>query len=207
MPVADGMPEGWEIQPLSGVLTYVRGRSYASDDLADAGGTIMVNLKSLKAYGGYNWNTEKHFMGRVKQEQLLEPGDIVMGVTDMTQERRLIGYVAMVPGVSDRMTFSMDLIKLVPLTVEKSYLYALMLYGGYSERISRAANGVNVLHLKPETMMDMSVLVPSNRVMRMYDAFFKQCQEKAEALQKQCSIASEARDRLLSKLMSRGAEM
>ena len=96
----------------------------------------------------------------------------------------------------------MDLIKLLPLTVDKSYLYSVMQYGGYSKIISQLANGVNVLHLKPEVMMNMNVLVPSNRVMKMYDALFKQYQEKVELLQKQCNIAFEARDRLLPKLMN-----
>ncbi len=200
--VVDGVPEGWTSQPLSEVFTYVRGKSYTSKELVDVGGTLMVNLKNIRAYGGYNRNAEKRFTGKYKEEQKLEPGDIVMGVTDMTQERRLVGHVAIVPDMGEDMTFSMDLIKLVPLTVKKSFLYATMLFGGYSKKISPLANGVNVLHLKPEAMMGMSMLIPSNEVMDQYDALFEPYRQKIESLQNQCNVAAEARDRLLPKLMS-----
>ena len=50
----------------------------------------MVNLKNIRAFGGYNRGAEKRFIGKFKETQKLFPGDIVMGVTDMTQERRLV---------------------------------------------------------------------------------------------------------------------
>ena len=200
--VVDGVPEGWTLQPLSKVFTYVRGKSYTSKEIGDVGGTAMINLKSIRAFGGYNRNAEKRFVGKYKEEQSLEPGDIVMGVTDMTQERRLVGHVAMVPNIGETMTFSMDLIKLVPLTVKKSFLYATMFFGGYSKKIAPLANGVNVLHLKPEAMMDMRMLIPSDKVMELYDAVFEPYRKKIESLQNQCIVATEARDRLLPKLMS-----
>ena len=77
-----------------------------------------------------------------------------------------------------------------------------MFYGGYSKRISPLANGVNVLHLKPETMMNMEMLVPTEEIMEQYDILFDIYQKKIETLQKQCDIATEARERLLPKLMS-----
>lgn len=200
--VVDGVPEGWALQPLSEIFTYVRGKSYTSKELSDVSGTLMVNLKNIRAYGGYNRNAEKRFIGKYKDEQKLEPGDIIMGVTDMTQERRLVGHVAIVPDMGENMTFSMDLIKLVPLTVKKSFLYSTMFFGGYSKKISPLANGVNVLHLKPEAMMSMIMLIPSDDVMERYDAIFEPYRQKIESLQNQCNVAAEARDRLLTKLMS-----
>ena len=125
-----------------------------------------------------------------------------MGVTDMTQERRLVGHVAIVPDNGETMTFSMDLIKLIPLSVKKSFLYATMYFGGYSKKISPLANGVNVLHLKPESMMGMEMLIPTEEVMEKYDEIFGVYQNKIEVLQRQCDFAVEARNRLLPKLMS-----
>ena len=96
----------------------------------------------------------------------------------------------------------MDLIKLIPIAVKKSYLYASMQFGGYSNKISPLANGTNVLHLKPEAMMNMMMLVPTQIDMEQYDAVFEPYRQKIELLQNQCDIAIEARDRLLPKLMS-----
>lgn len=200
--IVDGVPEGWKLKPLFKVFEYVRGKSYTSNDLVETGGVLMANLKNIKAFGGYNRNAEKHFAGKYKDTQKLQAGDIIMGVTDMTQERRLVGYVAIVPNTRLDMTFSMDLIKIIPLSVTKSFLYSTMIYGGYSKKISLLANGVNVLHLKPEAMKNIEILVPPNDVMEQYEKIFEPYHQKIEILQEHCDVAEEARNRLLPKLMS-----
>ena len=201
-PIVDGVPEGWKIRPLSDVFTFIRGKSYTSKELSNNQGILMVNLKNIRAFGGYNRNAEKRFTGKYKEEQQLTPGDIIMGVTDMTQERRLVGHTAMVPDLKEKTTFSMDLIKLIPISISKNYLYGTMLYGGFSYKISPLANGVNVLHLKPEAMMNLPMLVPSSSVMEAFDNIFNPIYSRIESLQEQIDDASEARDRLLPKLMS-----
>lgn len=201
-PIIDGVPEGWGKKKLVNVFDYVRGKSYSSKEIVDNGKTLLINLKNIRAFGGYNRNAEKYYIGKYSDSQKLQAGDIVMGVTDMTQERRLVGHVAVVPDLGKDMIFSMDLIKLIPLTVEKSFLYSVMFYGGYSKQIAVLANGTNVLHLKPESMMSMEMLVPSNEIMSKYDDKFKNFYKKIELLENQNTILAEARDRLLPKLMS-----
>lgn len=201
-PVVDGVPQGWKKSAFSDIFTFVRGKSYTSRELSESDGVLMVNLKNIRSYGGYKRNAEKRFTGSYKEEQLLVGGDVVMGVTDMTQERRLVGHVALIPLFNEKVTFSMDLIKLIPLSISKNYLYCTLQYGGYSEQIAPLANGVNVLHLKPEAMMKMEMLVPDENTMRTFDVQFEAVRLKIESLEKQCDLAAQARDRLLPKLMS-----
>lgn len=201
-PIVDGVPQGWRKSVFSDVFTFVRGRSYTSKELSEDDGVLMVNLKNIRAYGGYKRNSEKRFTGAYKEEQFLVGGDVVMGVTDMTQERRLVGYVALIPSFNEKVTFSMDLIKLIPLSVSKNFLYCALQYGGHSKQIAPLANGVNVLHLKPEAMMKMEMLVPDKVTMRTFDVQFEAIRLKIESLEKQCDLAAQARDRLLPKLMS-----
>lgn len=201
-PIVDGVPEGWSVRPLSDVFSFVRGKSYTSKELSETQGTLMVNLKNIRAFGGYNRNAEKRYIGKYKDNQSLEPGDIVMGVTDMTQERRLVGHVAIVPDLKEPMTFSMDLVKLETKCVPKSFLFSTMLFGGFSKKIAPLANGVNVLHLKPEAMMGLLMLIPSATILEKYDQSFFPIQTRIDKLQEQIGVSVEARDRLLPKLMS-----
>lgn len=201
-PIENGVPKRWTYQSLSDVLDYVRGKSYSSSELSDNSGTLMVNLKNIRAFGGYKRNEEKRFTGEYKESQTLAPGDVVMGVTDMTQERRLVGHVALIPDMKEPMTFSMDIIKLLPKTATRNFLYSACFYGGFSKQISPLANGVNVLHLKPEAMMSLQMLIPSQKLLEQYDTVFEPLRCRIEALQNQCIIAEEARDRLLPQLMS-----
>ena len=201
-PITDGIPEGWQYSPLSEVFDFVRGKSYTSKELSDTVGVLMANLKNIRAFGGYKRNAEKRFTGQFKENQTLAAGDVVMGVTDMTQERRLVGHVALVPDMGEAMTFSMDLIKIIPKLTDKLFVYSALYYGGLSKQISPLANGVNVLHLKPEAMMGIEMLIPHDAIVRAYHEQIAPIIVRIEALQKQCDIAAEARDRLLPKLMN-----
>lgn len=205
--ITDGVPEGWFFTEFSDVFEYIRGKSYTSSELSDDEGTLMVNLKNIQSFGGYKRNAEKHFMGTYKREQTLDSGDVVMGITDMTQERRLVCHVALIPTLHCESTFSMDLIKLIPKITTRNYLYCAFRFGGYSSKISPLANGVNVLHLKPELMMNLKMLIPEKTIMNAFDSKFEGIRLKIDALQKQIELSTEARDRLLPKLMSREIEV
>ena len=202
--MVDGLPEGWKRKLLNEVFSYVRGKSYTTSELSDEG-CIMVNLKNIQAFGGYKRGAEKRFVGSYKKEQTLKKGDLVMGVTDMTQERRLVGHVALIPDFNEPVTFSMDLIKLVPFNVPTSFLYCSMRYGEISKQISPLANGVNVLHLKPEAMMGIVMLVPCKELVEKFCVLVDETINKILNNQSQIRLLAEARDRLLPRLM--GGEM
>ena len=205
--IMDGVPEGWEKRKLLSSFDYVRGKSYSSKDIAEEGPVLMVNLKNIRSFGGYNRNAEKYYVGEFKESQLLSAGDIVMGVTDMTQERRLVGHLAIIPQLHKPAIFSMDLIKLEPKSIPKYFLYSALQYGGISRQIAPLANGVNVLHLKPEAMNNLEMLVPNTSLMKQYQQIFGDLYEKIETLSEQCDLATQARDRLLPKLMSGEVEV
>ena len=200
--IIDGVPEGWKKIPLGNVLQVVRGRSYSSKELSDKEGVLMVNLSNIRPYGGYNRDQEKHYTGKVNDNQYVETHDLLMGVTDMTQERRTVGRVAIVPNLHAKAMISMDLIKLVPVVGSPLFYYALLNYGGYSEVISRFANGTNVLHLRPDVLDIVDAVIPDVCLQNSFVEFFKNIQNRLDVLQDEMIIAAEARDRLLPKLMS-----
>lgn len=199
--IVDGVPEMWEKKTLGELFSYVRGKSYSSNEISDEG-CIMVNLKNIQAFGGYKRDAEKRFIGDYKPEQTLQKGDMVMGVTDMTQERRLVGHVALIPDFDEPATFSMDLIKIIPYSVPIIYLYCAMRYGGISKQISPLANGVNVLHLKPDAMMGTMMVIPRKGLIEKFCPVVEEMTNKILKNQSQIRLLTEARDRLLPKLMN-----
>ena len=204
--IVDGVPEGWEKKKLSELFSFVRGKSYTSKELSDEG-TIMVNLKNIQSFGGYKSDVEKHFIGTFKEEQTLMKGDLIMGVTDMTQERRLVGSVALIPDFKETATFSMDIIKLISFKLPNIYLYCAMRYGDVSRQIAPLANGVNVLHLKPEAISNIEMVVASDSIIEKFVSYTSKTIERILSLQSQLRLLTEARDRLLPKLMSGAIEV
>ncbi len=200
-PIINNLPQSWQKKKLGELFTFIRGKSYTSKELSDEG-TLMVNLKNIQTFGGYKRDAEKRFTGDYKIEQSLYKGDLIMGVTDMTQERRLVGHVALVPDFNEPATFSMDLIKILPFELPNVFLYCAMRFGGISTIISPLANGVNVLHLKPDAMMNIEMTIPSNDLIMRFTTYATSCIEEINKLENQIRNLSEARDRLLPKLMS-----
>lgn len=201
-PIHNGLPEGWRRESLLAQIDYVRGRSYGSEDLCNAGLSRLINLNNIAAFGGWNTGAEKSYSGSYKEDQTVMAGDIVMAVTDMTKERRLVGHVARVPKQATGGVISMDLIKLVPKCLEPSYLYSYLRYSGIAEMIAMLANGTNVIHLKPDALTRAIILVPNQRSQVVFSEYVQPLFDAIEVAEQQIAAAREARDRLLPKLMS-----
>ena len=204
--IINNLPQSWQKKKLAEIFTFIRGKSYTSKELS-VEGILMVNLKNIQSFGGYKRDAEKRFSGDYKIEQSLDKGDLIMGVTDMTQERRLVGHVALVPDFNEPATFYMDLIKILPFELPNVFLYCAMRFGGISTIISPLANGVNVLHLKPDAMMNIEMTIPSNDLIMRFTTYTISCIEEINKLENQIRNLSEARDRLLPKLMSAEIEV
>lgn len=205
--ITNGIPRGWKKERASNLLTVSRGKSYSSAELSAEEGILLINLSNIQAFGGYNRQQEKRFSGKYKEEQLVCPNDLIMGVTDMTQERRTVGRVALIPKLHEKAIISMDLIKLEPHNGSTLFYYAMFRYGDYGELISRFANGTNVLHLRPEALSRIEVLMPTIEIQDLYTREFSLIQEQINVLQDQIISATEARDRLLPKLLSGEIEL
>lgn len=192
----------WPTKSLLSVTDIVRGRSYTSANLVDNGSLHLVNLNNIRAYGGWTDGADKPYNGDFKPDQIIHSGDILMAVTDMTKERRLVGHVAITPSSVDGALISMDLIKLVPKKISNLYLYATLRFSGLSHYAAMLANGTNVLHLKPEALVSVDIPIPSDELQNKFAGIAEAILTKVETLRSQINMAQEARNRLLPKLMS-----
>lgn len=198
------IPENWHNFKIENIVSFNRGKSYRSSEINVEDGVPFINLKNIRAYGGFNKGGTKLFDGIYKESHKVRPGDIVMAVTDMTQERRLVGQVARVPNMkSDYAIISMDLIKLIPFQAQNSvYVYSLLRYSNLSRKIAGFANGANVLRLDPELVLQQDFIMPDDDTIKRFTSLVESlynsvdiCEEKNETLRK-------TRDHLLPRLIS-----
>ena len=187
--------------PLGDVIEISRGLSYTSSEIDTDAGVQLINLKNIQPYGGFRYDGSKRFDGKYKPDQIVVRGDLVMGVTDMTQDRRAVGSVALMPPLKETSVISADLIKVEP-KIDKLFLYAMFRYGGLSRYISQFANGANVLHLRPQSIMGIKVQVPSEEAMERLSARLRPMIALMDNLNEQNALLSRQRDLLLPRLMS-----
>lgn len=197
----DGLPKGWEYKQLEEFIKFDRGCSYTSEEIDVTEGVKLINLKNIKSYGGYNYDGLKLFAGNYKPQHIVKKGDLVMGVTDMTQDRRTVGAVTLIPEYSETAIISTDLAR-VKSKLPNIFLYTMFRFGGYSKFISEFANGSNVLHLKPSAIRKQLLLIPSLKIIQQFDDILSPIVDEMEILTSKNSQLQQMRDRLLPQLMS-----
>lgn len=199
-----GVPADWFHEPASKLFNYVRGKSYASEDLSDDPAQLpFITLKSFNRGGGYRAEGLKRFSGRCKTDQIVHKDDIVMAVTDMTQGREVVGRVARVPDFGERgAVISMDVIKLVPKALSPSFLYSYLRLSGFGDFIKEFANGTNVLHLKPDLVTAQRLLMPPEPLRGSFAELVEPIFEQIDLLSEAIGPLQTSRDLLLPRLIS-----
>lgn len=197
----DGIPERWKYRPFGEIVTCERGISYSSEEIDCEDGVNLINLKNINAYGGFRLDGTKKYNGKYKNNQVVQCGDLVMGVTDMTQDRRTVGAVALIPPFDNTCVISADLIKVVS-HIDNIFIYCLCKYGNYSKFFSQFANGSNVLHLKPSSLKNQKVLIPTEELINKFVKIVKPINDTINNLNRQNDTLTQQRDLLLPRLMS-----
>lgn len=196
----EDIPLSWSYVQLGDIASFDRGISYSSDEINCDDGVNLINLKNIQSYGGFRRDGTKRYNGKYKDSQIVETRDLILGVTDMTQDRRTVGSVALIPPISGKSVISADLVK-VNLKVPNVFFYCMCRYGFYSKYFSQFANGANVLHLKPNVLLNKKILLPT---VELIEAFVKNVQpmiDIVDNLNRQNDLLTKQRDMLLPRLM------
>jgi len=198
------IPERWEITRVSEVAEVYRGRSYRSTDLAEENSLPFLNLKCVERDGGFRHDGLKRYAGRYKDTQKARPGDIIIAVTDMTQERRIVARAARVPDIGEEpFVFSMDLVKVVPREdVPSDYLYGMLRFSRFPDELKQYASGVNVLHLRPASIEEFEFALPPEELRERYAALVSVAYKQCDVVQKKNDLLRQTRDLLLPRFIS-----
>jgi type I restriction enzyme S subunit len=197
------VPGNWSIGTVDDHVDVLRGRSYRSVDLAEDGGVPFFNLKCIARDGGFRPEGIKRYIGDFKEGQKASAGDIIVAVTDMTQERRIVARAARVPDVGEECgVFSMDLVKIVPKDLPSEYVLGMLRYSEFPDRVKAHANGANVLHLQPDRIRQYRSVFPVPTVARQYADQVGPMQHLADRLEAASDRLRATRDLLLPRLVS-----
>jgi type I restriction enzyme S subunit len=197
------VPENWSIDKVADHVEVIRGRSYRSVDMADAGGVPFFNLKCVARDGGFRPEGIKRYVGEFKEAQKASTDDIIVAVTDMTQERRIVARAARVPDVGEEFgVFSMDLVKVVPKDLPGDYVLGLLRYSEFPDRVKAHANGANVLHLHPDRIREYRFAAPALAVARQYADQVGPMEHLSDRLEAASERSRATRDLLLARLVS-----
>jgi type I restriction enzyme S subunit len=203
------IPEGWEVASISDVAIIHRGRSYKGTELADEGGRPFINLKCIERDGGFRSSGLKRYTGPFKDTHTVRAGEMVMAITDMTQERRIVARVGRVSRFdADFGVISMDLVRVTSRgNLSETYLYAMLRWSGFADEVKQHANGANVLHLLPDRIEEYRFICPTLDIALRFGEIVLPMLSLCDSLEHRNTILRRARDLLLPKLISGEVEV
>jgi type I restriction enzyme S subunit len=146
----------------------------------------------------------KRYTGMYKAAQTVRAGEMVMAITDMTQERRIVARVGRVSRLdADFGVVSMDLVRVASRgDLPETYLYAMFRWSGFADEVKQHANGANVLHLLPDRIKEYRFVCPTSNIAACYGDIALPALLLHDALEQQNVALRRTRDLLLPRLIS-----
>lgn len=190
--------------PLSDLVSIAKGVSYKSVDLQPSR-TSLVSLKSFDRRGGYKPNGLKPYVGPYKPHQVVEPGEVVVAQTDLTQGAEVVGRAIRVPADAraDTLVASLDLVIVRPLrSLSPEYLQGVLTDEAFRQYCQSRTNGTTVLHLAADAIPAYGAPIVSASEQLAYTEFARPLIKRADSLNRETDKLIALRDGLLADLLS-----
>lgn len=196
------IPAGWSDCELGSLISFQRGISYKSSDIQETG-VPFINLNSFTLAGAFKIEGTKFFNGKYKQDDLIDPGRLVIAITDVTRNADIIGKAFVLPDVFDGPALiSCDVAAVHSVTFGKSYLERLFNSSTYHKYIKYFASGTLVLHLDLNGVNWFNTVLPHQCILEKYEAHCAGLLKQREIALKENQQLAQLRDWLLPLLMN-----
>lgn len=158
------MAPTWRRFAMGELLRVKHGYAFKGEYFADDGPYVLLTPGNFEASGGLKLKgeKEKYYVGEFPPAFLLQRGDLLVAMTDLTQSARILGSPGVVPE-SSRYLHNQRLGKVVELKedlIDRRFLYHLLNHNHVREQIKASATGATVRHTAPERIYAVKVALP-----------------------------------------------
>ena len=197
--IVDGVPEGWERKKVNSIIELQSGFAFKSSTFDDNGTYKIVTIKNVKdgAFDGDNVSKIVAIPDKMPKHCILAEGDILLSLTGN------VGRVCIVNGKS--YLLNQRVAKLA--TDYKAFTYCLFRSRDMFIEVNNLANGAAQQNVSPIRIGEMKILLPNSELLQEFESIVFKSIARIISLQSQLRLLTEARDRLLPKLMSGDIEI
>lgn len=161
-------------------------------------GVVLVTPGNFALGGGYQDGKGKYYTGEYPAEFVLQPGDLIVTMTDLSKRIDTLGYGALVPS-DGRVYLHNQRIGLVQLNdgqVDKYYLSFLMRSYDYQRSIAGSSTGSTVHHSSPKKICEYEFDLPPLETQRRIASILMAYDNLIENNRKQIALLEEVAQRL-----------
>ena len=197
--IVDGVPEGWERKKVNSIIELQSGFAFKSSTFDDNGAYKIVTIKNVKdgAFDGDNVSRIVAIPEKMPKHCVLADGDILLSLTGN------VGRVCIVNGKN--YLLNQRVAKLA--TDYKAFTYCLFRSRDMFIEVNNLANGAAQQNVSPIRIGEMKILLPNSELLQEFESIVFKSIARIISLQSQLRLLTEARDRLLPKLMSGDIEI
>jgi len=154
----------WPQRRLGDLLRIKHGYAFKGEFFATEGEHVLLTPGNFRKEGGLKLKgaKEKYYTGEFPDEFLLRGGDLLVAMTDLTQNAPILGSSAFVPK-DGRFLHNQRLGKVINLRtdeVEPQFLFFLLNTAQVRDQIKASASGATVRHTSPSRIYEVSVELP-----------------------------------------------
>lgn len=165
------MSSEWRTATLGELIHVKHGFAFKGEFFAEQGDKIVLKPGNFPIGGGIKLRPGKddYYIGTYPGEFELSPGDMLIVLTDLTQEAPILGAPAFVPaGPTMLHNQRLGLVQIKPdAGVDRRFLYYLLLSDSSRKQVRATATGSTVRHTAPERLYRVEVWLPEQRSQRL----------------------------------------
>ena len=185
--IVDGVPEGWEKKTLSDISSIIMGQSPKSEFY----NTDWNGLPFHQGVGSYGYRFVVDNIYSTSFTRIAEPNSILFSV------RAPVGRLNI---TKNKIVIGRGLAAINHKKGCQSYLYYLLKEKFFKDNI--IGNGAIFASISKDELYNQVFVIPSDEMVKRYDAIANKIDKNIQSVDSQIRLLTEARDRLLPKLMS-----
>ena len=192
--IVDGVPEGWEKKKIKDLVDLKSGYAFKSSAFVEKGKYKIVTIKNVKdgVFDGDNVSYLNSVPEKMPSHCILQTGDILLSLTGN------VGRICMVVG--DNYLLNQRVAKLE--SNFPAFTYCHFRYYDTFVAINNLANGAAQQNVSPIRIGDLNIIIANDDIIHRFENVAENIRTNILNLSLQIRHLTEARDRLLPKLMS-----
>ena len=192
--------EDWKHCKLGDLIEIKHGFAFKGEFFSDSGQHVLLTPGNFREEGGLKLkgDKEKYYTAEFPADYLLRRGDLLVAMTDLTQNAPILGSPAFIPA-NGKYLHNQRLGKVVnqrPDEVSTSFLFYLFNTLSVRGQIKGSATGATVRHTSPSRIYDVSVTVPPLPIQRRIAGILSAYDDLIENSQRRIKILEEMARRL-----------
>ena len=185
---------------LGDIIEIKHGYAFSGDHIIEEdNNVVLVTPGNFRIGGGFQEKKCKFFNGDLPSDYILNEGDFIVTMTDLSKTIDTLGYSAIVPKSKNRIYLHNQRIGLVHFKndiCDRGYIYWLMRTRDYQRTIANTSTGSTVHHTSPSKIYDYEFETPDKAAQYRVASILFHYDSLIENYQKQIKLLEESAQHL-----------